>query len=70
MPRGGDGKRPEAYRSAVGLFRRFRAWRAARREERAAIARARQELMRAGDEHGRTQTDAFESAAGEFPPPS
>jgi hypothetical protein len=49
------------------LVERFKAWRASRKEERDAIAEARREQLRAGDEPERSQTDTVEDVAGEFP---
>jgi hypothetical protein len=52
----------------VELWERLKSWRASRREEREALARARQEQLRAGDEPQRSQADVVEDAAGQFPP--
>jgi hypothetical protein len=52
----------------VGLIERFKAWRAAKNEDRAAIARALQEERRAGDEPPKSLSETVENAAGEFPP--
>jgi hypothetical protein len=52
----------------MGLFERFKAWRAAKKEDRAAIARALQEERRAGDEPPKSISDTVEDVAGEFPP--
>jgi len=49
------------------LLERLRAWRASRKEERDAIAQARREQLRVGDEPERSQADAVEDVAGEFP---
>lgn len=52
----------------VGLIERFKAWRAAKTEDRAAIARALQEERRAGDEPPKSLSETVGNAAGEFPP--
>ena len=52
----------------MGLFERFTAWRAAKKEDRSAIAHALQEERRAGDEPPKSISDTVEDAAGEFPP--
>jgi hypothetical protein len=52
----------------VGLIERFKAWRAAKKEDRAAIARALQEEQRAGDEPPKSLSETVGNAAGEFPP--
>jgi hypothetical protein len=52
----------------VQLLERFKAWRAGRKEERDAIAQARHELQRAGDEPERSAADTVEDVANEFPP--
>ena len=55
-------------RSRIGLVQRFKAWRSAKKEDRAAIARALQEERRAADEPPKSISDTVEDAAGEFPP--
>jgi len=52
----------------MGLFERFKAWRAAKKEERAAIALALREERRAGNEPPKSISDTVEDVAGEFPP--
>jgi hypothetical protein len=52
----------------MGLFERFTAWRAAKNEDRAAIARAREEERRADDEPPKSISDTVEDVAAEFPP--
>jgi hypothetical protein len=52
----------------MGLIERFKAWRAAKKEDRAAIARALHDERRAGDEHPKSLGETVENAAGEFPP--
>jgi len=52
----------------VGLVKKIKAWRQAKRESQAAIAMARQELMRAGDEPRPSMSDTVENVAGQFPP--
>jgi hypothetical protein len=54
----------------VRLVKKIRAWRQAKREDRAAIAMARQESVRAGDDPRRTMTETVDDVAGQFPPPS
>jgi hypothetical protein len=49
------------------LLERLKEWRASRREERDAIARAHQEQARAGDEPERSQADTVEDVANQFP---
>ena len=51
------------------LVAKIKAWRQATREDRAAIALARQESMRAGDEPRPSMVDAVDDVAGEFPQP-
>ena len=48
---------------------RFKAWRAAKKEDQEAIARARQEERRAGDDPLRSQGEIVEDVADTFPPP-
>jgi hypothetical protein len=50
------------------LIERFKAWRAARKEDRAATARALQQRQRAGDEPTRSLSETVDDAAGEYPP--
>jgi hypothetical protein len=50
------------------LVERFKAWRAARREEQAAIARSLQQERRAGDEPPPSISETVEDTAGQFPP--
>lgn len=52
----------------MGLLERLREWRAAKKEDQAAIDRARQEQQRSDDEPERTLSDTFGDTAGEFPP--
>ena len=52
----------------MGLIERFKAWRAAKKEDRAAIAHALQEERRAGDEPPKSLSETSENTAGEFPP--
>jgi hypothetical protein len=47
---------------------KIRAWRQAKRKDQAAIAMARQESMRAGDEPRPSMSDTVDSVAGQFPP--
>ena len=54
----------------VGFVKRIRAWRQAKREDRAAIAKARRESMRAGDEPAPSMADTVDDVAGRFPPPA
>lgn len=54
----------------MGLLKRFLAWRAERREDRAAIARASSELMRAGDEPVESQSETVDAAFERLPPMS
>lgn len=58
----------EYRRLPMGLMGRFKAWRAAKKEDRAAIARALQQERRAGDEPSKSLSETVEDAAGEFPP--
>jgi hypothetical protein len=51
------------------LLRRLRERRAAKRADREAIAQARAENRRAGDEQPQSQTETVENAAGRFPAP-
>ena len=51
----------------VALIERFKAWRVAKKEDRAGIARALQEARRAGDEPPKSLSETVENAAGEFP---
>jgi hypothetical protein len=50
--------------------RRFKRWRAAKREDRAAVARSAEQARRAGDEPPRSMSDTVEDVAGTFPPQS
>jgi hypothetical protein len=50
------------------LIERFRAWRAARKQDRAAIARAVQQQRRADGEPVRSLSETVEDVAGEHPP--
>jgi hypothetical protein len=52
----------------MGLVDRLKKWRAAKQEDRAAIATALQQERRAGDEPPKSISDTVEEAAGEFPP--
>jgi hypothetical protein len=52
----------------MGLFERFKAWRAAKKEDRVATDRALQEERRAGDQPAKSMSDTVEDVAGEFPP--
>jgi hypothetical protein len=52
----------------MSLFERFKAWRAAKKEDRTAIARALDQERRAGDEPPRPISETVEDVAGEFPP--
>jgi hypothetical protein len=52
----------------MGLIKRFRAWRAAKKEDRAAIAQAQQEQLRAGDEPAKSLSETVDDVAGTFPP--
>jgi hypothetical protein len=52
----------------MGLIERFKVWRAAKQEDRAAIARALQEERRAGDEPPESLSETVENVAGEYPP--
>jgi hypothetical protein len=54
----------------VGLLERFLAWRAGKKQDRQAIARSRQEDLRAGDEPSESLSETVSDAAGTFPPPS
>jgi hypothetical protein len=54
----------------VGLVKKIKAWRQAKREDQAAIAMARGESMRAGDEPSPSMEDTVDNVAGQFPPPS
>ncbi|HXK13660.1 MAG TPA: hypothetical protein VNH45_03915 [Gaiellaceae bacterium] len=51
----------------MALIERFKAWRVAKKEDRAGIARALQEARRAGDEPPKSLSETVENAAGEFP---
>jgi hypothetical protein len=50
------------------LIERFKSWRAAKKEDRTAIAHALQEQRRAGDEPPKSLSETVENTAGEFPP--
>jgi hypothetical protein len=50
------------------LIERFKAWRSARKEDRAATARALQQEQRAEDEPARSLSETVEDVAGEYPP--
>jgi hypothetical protein len=50
------------------LIERFMAWRAARKEDRVATARALQQEQRAEDEPARSLSETVEDVAGEYPP--
>lgn len=50
------------------LIERFKAWRAARKEDRAATARALQQGQQAGDQPARSLSETVEDVAGEYPP--
>lgn len=52
----------------MGLVGRFRRWRAGKKEDRQAIARAAREARRAGDEPPTSMSDTVEDVAGRFPP--
>jgi hypothetical protein len=52
----------------VGLIERFKAWQAAKKEDRATIARALKAERRAGDEPPKSLSETVENAAGESPP--
>jgi hypothetical protein len=54
----------------MGLVKKIKDWRQAKRDDRAAIATARQASMRDGDEPGRSMADTIDDVAGRFPPPS
>ena len=54
----------------MGLFERFKAWRAAKQEDRAATERALQQERRAGDDPPRSMSDTVDDVGGEFPPPA
>jgi hypothetical protein len=54
----------------VRLVEKIKAWRQAKREDHAAIAMAREESMRAGDEPRPSMEDTVENVGGRFPPPS
>jgi hypothetical protein len=54
----------------VGLVKKMKAWRQTKREDQAAIAMARQEMMRAGDEPRPSMEETVDDVAGQFPPPS
>jgi hypothetical protein len=54
----------------VGIVKKIKAWRQAKREDQAAIAMARQESMRAGDEPRPSMEETVDNVAGQFPPPS
>ena len=47
----------------------FREWRAAKKEDRAAIARALQQERRAGDEPPASLSETVHDVADTFPPP-
>jgi hypothetical protein len=48
----------------------MKTWRQEKREDHAAIAMARQESMRAGDEPRPSMEETVDSVAGQFPSPS
>jgi hypothetical protein len=52
----------------MGLIKRLRAWRAAKKEDRAAIAYALQEQRRAGDEPAKSLSETVQDVADSFPP--
>ncbi|HUK98494.1 MAG TPA: hypothetical protein VLV46_12615 [Gaiellaceae bacterium] len=54
----------------MSLLRRLKEWRAARRADREAVARAREESRRAGERPPRSLADTVEDAAGRFPGPN
>jgi hypothetical protein len=51
-------------------MKKIKAWRQVKRDDRAAIAMARQESIRAGDEPRPSMADTVDDVAGQFPPPS
>jgi hypothetical protein len=51
------------------LWRRLRERLAEKRADREAIANARHEQMRAGDDPPKTVSETFDDTAGQFPPP-
>jgi hypothetical protein len=52
----------------MNLFRRVLEWRASRKADREAIAREREEALRAGDEPAQSMSETVMSAAAKFPP--
>lgn len=54
----------------MGLVQKIKAWRQAKREDRAAIEAARQESMRAGDEPSPSPADTVDNVGGQYLPPS
>jgi hypothetical protein len=54
----------------VRLLEKLKARRRAKREDRAAIARARQESARAGDEPPPSMADTVDGVSGQYPAPS
>ena len=56
--------------SDVGLLKRFFAWRAERRDDRAAVARASSELLRVDDEAVESQSETVSDALARLPPMS
>ena len=52
----------------MGVLDRLKAWRAAKQEDRAAIADALEQELRAGDEPATSISDTVDDAAGEYPP--
>jgi hypothetical protein len=52
----------------VSLLGRLKNWRAAKKADRRAIARAASEARRADDEPTKSTTDTVDDVAGTFPP--
>jgi hypothetical protein len=52
----------------MSLIKRYWAWRAAKKEDRAAIARALQEQRRAGDDPPKSLSETVGDVADSFPP--
>ncbi len=52
----------------MGLLKRLKERRAAKRADREAIAEAGQQARRAGDDEPRSISETVDDAAGQFPP--